>query len=121
MGAKFAKWRAVIDINERDVPTAFGIRSNAPVLARYAALCQELDIVPIVEPSVLMDSAHDIERCEVVTSRVLDAVFTELDVHRVLFEGTGMIKLFNPLSFKITKTIEEDMVLLRCRFSEPKI
>lgn len=87
MGAKFAKWRAVIDINERDVPTAFGIRANAHGLARYAALCQELDIVPIVEPEVLMDGAHDIERCEVVTSRVLEEVFTELDAHRVLFEG----------------------------------
>lgn len=87
MGAKFAKWRAVIDINERDIPTAFGIRANAHVLARYAALCQELDIVPIVEPEVLMDGAHDIERCEIVTSRVLNAVFTELDAHRVLFEG----------------------------------
>ena len=87
MGAKFAKWRAVIEINERDVPTAFGIRANAHVLAHYAALCQELDIVPIVEPEVLMDGDHDIERCEVVTSRVLDAVFTELDAHRVLFEG----------------------------------
>jgi len=87
MGAKFAKWRAVIEINERDVPTAFGIRANAHVLARYAALCQELDIVPIVEPEVLMDGTHDIERCEVVTSMVLEAVFTELDAHRVLFEG----------------------------------
>jgi fructose-bisphosphate aldolase, class I len=87
MGAKFAKWRAVIEIDERDVPTAFGIRANAHVLGRYAALCQELDIVPIVEPEVLMDGAHDIERCEVVTSRVLDTVFTELDAHRVLFEG----------------------------------
>jgi fructose-bisphosphate aldolase, class I len=87
MGAKFAKWRAVMEINERDVPTAFGIRANAHGLARYAALCQELDIVPIVEPEVLMDGTHDIERCEVVTSRVLKAVFTELDAHRVLFEG----------------------------------
>jgi len=87
MGAKFAKWRAVIEINERDVPTTFGIRANAHVLARYAALCQELDIVPIVEPEVLMDGAHSIERCEEVTSRVLETVFTELDAHRVLFEG----------------------------------
>lgn len=87
LGAKFAKWRAVININERNVPTSFGIRANAHVLARYAALCQELDIVPIVEPEVLMDGAHSIERCEVITSRVLEAVFTELDAHRVLFEG----------------------------------
>ncbi|MFA5253021.1 MAG: class I fructose-bisphosphate aldolase [Phycisphaerae bacterium] len=87
MGAEFAKWRAVIEINETDVPTAFGIRANAHVLARYAALCQELDIVPIVEPEVLMDGAHSIGRCEAVTSRLLDAVFNELDAHRVLFEG----------------------------------
>jgi len=87
MGAKFAKWRAVIEINERDIPTTFGIRANAHILARYAALCQELDIVPIVEPEVLMDGAHDIERCEIVTSRVLEAVFTDLDAHSVLFEG----------------------------------
>ncbi|MFO7885105.1 MAG: class I fructose-bisphosphate aldolase [Desulfobacteraceae bacterium] len=87
MGAQFAKWRAVIEINERDVPTAFGIRANAHGLARYAALCQELGIVPIVEPEVLMDGAHDIERCEAVTSRVLEEVFTELDAHRVMFEG----------------------------------
>jgi fructose-bisphosphate aldolase class I len=87
LGAKFAKWRAVIEINERDIPSAFGIRANAHGLARYAALCQEIDIVPIVEPEVLMDGAHDIDRCEAVTSQVLEAVFAELDAHRVVFEG----------------------------------
>jgi fructose-bisphosphate aldolase class I len=87
MGAQFAKWRAVIEINERDVPGTFAIRANAHVLARYAALCQEADIVPIVEPEVLMDGAHDIERSEVVTSRVLETVFAELDAHGVFFEG----------------------------------
>jgi fructose-bisphosphate aldolase class I len=87
LGAKFAKWRAVIDSNEHGVPTAFGIRANAHVLARYAAICQELDVVPIVEPEVLMDGAHNIERCEEITSRVLEAVFAELDAHHVLFEG----------------------------------
>jgi fructose-bisphosphate aldolase class I len=87
LGAKFAKWRAVIEINERDIPSAFGIRANAHALARYAALCQEIDIVPIVEPEVLMDGAHDIDRCEVVTSQVLEAVFSELDAHRVVFDG----------------------------------
>ncbi|MCK9175754.1 MAG: fructose-bisphosphate aldolase class I [Desulforhopalus sp.] len=87
MGAKFAKWRTVIEIDNHDIPTAFGIRANAQVLARYAALCQEQDIVPIVEPEVLMDGAHSIERCEEVTSRVLEAVFAELDAHRVLLEG----------------------------------
>lgn len=87
LGARFAKWRAVIDIDERDLPSPFGVRSNAHALARYAALCQEAGLVPIVEPEVLMDGAHDIERCEAVTSRVLEAVFAELDAHRVVFEG----------------------------------
>ncbi|MEQ9394831.1 class I fructose-bisphosphate aldolase [Haliea sp.] len=87
LGAKFAKWRAVIDIDEAEVPGACGIRANAHALARYAALCQELDVVPIVEPEVLMDGAHTIQRCEQVTSRVLAAVFTELDAHGVFLEG----------------------------------
>ena len=87
LGARFAKWRAVIDIDERDIPTAFAIRANAHALARYAALCQEEGLVPIVEPEVLMDGAHGIERCEAVTAQVLEAVFAELDAHRVLLEG----------------------------------
>ena len=87
LGAQFAKWRAVIEIDERDLPSAFGIRANAHALARYAALCQEAGLVPIVEPEVLMDGAHGIERCEVVTAQVLQAVFAELDAHRVQFEG----------------------------------
>ena len=87
LGARFAKWRAVIEIDESAIPTTFGIRANAQVLARYAALCQELDLVPIVEPEVLMDGAHGIERCEVVTSAVLETVFSELDAQRVVFEG----------------------------------
>ena len=87
LGAKFAKWRAVIDIDEHNLPSCYGIQANAHALARYAALCQELDIVPIVEPEVLMDGAHDIARCEAVTSQVLQEVFSQLDAHRVLFEG----------------------------------
>lgn len=87
LGARFAKWRAVIEIDERDIPSSFGIRANAHSLARYAALCQEVDMVPIVEPEVLMDGAHDIERCATVTAQVLEAVFAELDAHGVLFEG----------------------------------
>jgi fructose-bisphosphate aldolase class I len=87
LGATFAKWRAVINIDEHDFPSRFGIRANAHALARYAAICQELDIVPIVEPEVLMDGAHDIARCETVTSQVLQEVFSQLDAHRVLFEG----------------------------------
>lgn len=87
LGAKFAKWRAVIDIDERTLPSAYGIRANAHALARYAALCQELDLVPIVEPEVLMDGSHGIERCEAVTAQLLQTVFAELDAHHVAFEG----------------------------------
>src|SRR5213595_3586065 len=86
LGARFAKWRAVIDIAD-GIPTAFAIEANAHALARYAALCQENDIVPIVEPEVLMDGAHSIERCEQVTEAVLERVFRELFEHRVLLEG----------------------------------
>lgn len=87
MGARFAKWRAVIEIDETNIPSIFGIRANAQVLARYAALCQEAGLVPIVEPEVLMDGVHGIERCEEVTAQVLQTVFAELDAHKVLFEG----------------------------------
>jgi len=87
LGAQFAKWRAVIEIDERDIPSAYGIRANAHALARYAALCQEAGLVPIVEPEVLMDGAHGIERCEAVTAQVLEAVFSELNAHRVALEG----------------------------------
>ena len=73
-GARFAKWRAVIDI-AAGIPTHFAIEANAHALARYAALCQENDIVPIVEPEVLMDGAHSLERCEEVTNTVLAMVF----------------------------------------------
>lgn len=87
LGAQFAKWRAVIDIDERDIPSPYAIHANAHALARYAALCQEVGLVPIVEPEVLMDGGHGIERCEVVTAQVLEAVFAELDAHRVVFEA----------------------------------
>jgi fructose-bisphosphate aldolase class I len=86
LGARFAKWRAVIDIGD-GIPTAFAIEANAQALARYAALCQENDIVPIVEPEVLMDGAHTIERCEDVTSTVLQTVFNQLFEHRIVLEG----------------------------------
>ena len=87
LGAQFAKWRAVIDIDEDKIPSARGILINAQLLARYAALCQEVGLVPIVEPEVLMDGAHDIARCEAVTAQVLSAVFSELDAQRVSLEG----------------------------------
>jgi fructose-bisphosphate aldolase, class I len=86
LGARFAKWRAVIDIAD-GIPTAFAIEANAQALARYAALCQENDIVPIVEPEVLMDGAHSIDRCAEVTERTLQNVFGQLFEHRILLEG----------------------------------
>jgi fructose-bisphosphate aldolase class I len=86
LGARFAKWRAVIDIAD-GIPTRFAIEANAHALARYAALCQEQNIVPIVEPEVLMDGAHTIERCEAVTDEVLEEVFAQLARHRIHLEG----------------------------------
>jgi fructose-bisphosphate aldolase class I len=90
-GARFAKWRAVIDIGAgtdgRGIPTMTAISVNAHALARYAALCQAAQIVPIVEPEVLMDGDHDIDRCYDVTQRVLNKTFQELRVQRVELEG----------------------------------
>ena len=86
LGARFAKWRAVIDIGA-GVPTRFAIDANAHALARYAALCQEANIAPIVEPEVLMDGDHTLARCEEVTDAVLDSVFGQLFEHRILLEG----------------------------------
>jgi fructose-bisphosphate aldolase class I len=85
-GARFAKWRAVIDIGH-GIPSMTAISVNAHALARYAALCQQAQIVPIVEPEVLMDGDHDIDRCYEVTSRVLNKTFQELRVQRVALEG----------------------------------
>jgi len=86
LGARFAKWRAVIDIGE-GIPSWAAVKANAHALARYAALCQEQDVVPIVEPEVLMDGAHDIDRCATVTEFVLKTVFQELYEQRVVLEG----------------------------------
>jgi fructose-bisphosphate aldolase, class I len=86
LGARFAKWRAVIDIGA-GFPTQFAIDANAHALARYAALCQENGIVPIVEPEVLMDGDHSLERCEAVTDDVLESVFNQLNAHRIALEG----------------------------------
>ena len=86
MGVRFAKWRAVIRIGEA-LPTAGCVLANAHALARYAALCQEQDLVPIVEPEVLMDGLHTIERCEEVTGNVLQATFEALFEQRVSLEG----------------------------------
>jgi fructose-bisphosphate aldolase, class I len=86
LGARFAKWRAVIDIGA-GIPSRYAIDANAEGLARYATLCQEANIVPIVEPEVLMDGAHTLERCEEVTNAVLDSVFGHLFAARVVLEG----------------------------------
>ncbi|HTO41024.1 MAG TPA: class I fructose-bisphosphate aldolase, partial [Rhizomicrobium sp.] len=86
LGARFAKWRAVIDI-AKDIPSATAIAVNAHALARYAALCQENGIVPIVEPEVLMDGDHDIDRCAEVTEWILKETFQQLYVQRVALEG----------------------------------
>ena len=87
LGARFAKWRAVIDIADH-IPSNYCLKANAHALARYAALCQEAGIVPIVEPEVLMDGGHDIDRCADVTEAALNALFDQLYFHRVNLEGT---------------------------------
>ena len=86
LGARFAKWRAMITIG-KDIPSEYCIWTNAHALARYAALCQEAGLVPIVEPEVLMDGDHSLERSFEVTSRTLHAVFTELRDQRIQPEG----------------------------------
>ena len=86
LGARFAKWRAVIAVGH-ERPTARCVEANAHALARYAALCQEADIVPIVEPEVLMDGDHSIERCAQVTERIQRTVFAQLSAQGVRLEG----------------------------------
>jgi len=87
LGAKFAKWRAVINIG-KDIPSSTCIAANAHALARYAAICQAAGLVPIVEPEVLMDTDHTVERCEEVTEWTLNAVYEALYVNRVVLERT---------------------------------
>jgi fructose-bisphosphate aldolase, class I len=86
MGARFAKWRAVIAIGA-DIPSRSCIEANAHALARYAALCQEAGLVPIVEPEVLMDGDHTLEQCRTATEEVLRTVFNQLNSQRVVLEG----------------------------------
>ncbi|MGZ4149978.1 MAG: class I fructose-bisphosphate aldolase [Actinomycetota bacterium] len=87
LGARFAKWRATIVIGEA-TPTDYAIAANAQAMTRYAALCQEADIVPIVEPEILMDGGHDIRACEDATGRTLDALYAELAAARVDLPGS---------------------------------
>jgi fructose-bisphosphate aldolase class I len=86
MGARFAKWRAVIALGET-IPSRSCIEANAQALARYAALCQEAGLVPVVEPEVLMEGEHTLDRCAEVTEQVLRTVFNQLCAQRVLLEG----------------------------------
>src|SRR5579859_7466374 len=86
MGARFAKWRAVIAI-AAGIPSRGCLEANAHALARYAALCQEAGLVPVVEPEVLMDGGHTLERCGEVTEEVLQTVFNQLYTQRVMLEG----------------------------------
>ena len=87
LGARFAKWRAVITIGD-GIPTDACIMANAHALARYAALCQEAGVVPIVEPEVLMDGTHDIATCRVITEKTLSVVYEQLDQQGVALGGT---------------------------------
>ncbi|HET9671745.1 MAG TPA: class I fructose-bisphosphate aldolase [Actinomycetota bacterium] len=87
MGARFAKWRATYTIGD-GTPTEFAVLANGHAMARYAALCQEAGIVPIVEPEVLMDGDHDLEACETATGRALEVLFTQLLAHRLDLPGT---------------------------------
>jgi fructose-bisphosphate aldolase class I len=86
MGARFAKWRAVITVGD-GIPSRGCIGANAQALARYAALCQEAELVPVVEPEVLMDGEHTLERCGEVTEELLRTVFNQLYTQRVMLEG----------------------------------
>ena len=87
LGARFTKWRAVFKISNK-FPTAQSIKSNAHALARYAALVQEAKMVPIIEPEVLMDGDHDIDKCYKVTTYVLNECYNELEIHKVDLKGT---------------------------------
>src|SRR5664280_146515 len=86
MGARFTKWRAVIAVGD-GIPSRAAIEANAQALARYAALCQEAGLVPVVEPEVLMDGEHTLDQCCEVTDKVLRTVFSELFAQRVMLEG----------------------------------
>jgi fructose-bisphosphate aldolase, class I len=116
LGARFAKWRAVIEVSDT-LPSATCVQVNSHALARYAAICQEQGLVPIVEPEVLMDGSHTIERCEAVTGIVLHAVFGALFEQKVSLEGM-LLKPNMVISGKAcaTQASVEDVALatLRC-------
>jgi len=111
LGAKFTKWRAVINIGD-GIPTQFCIDANAHALARFAALTQEAGMVPIVEPEILMDGDHTIERCYQATSDTLRTLFDQLYHHRVIFEG-ALLKTNMVLSGKDCPTQATDGEIAR--------
>jgi fructose-bisphosphate aldolase class I len=118
LGARFTKWRAVITIGDH-IPTQFCIDANAHALARYAALAQEAELVPIVEPEVLMDGDHSIQRCYEETERTLNSVFAQLREHRVGLEGmllkTNMVLsgTENPQQASVDEVAQETLRCLR--------
>ena len=116
LGARFAKWRAVYSISS-DLPSKQCIKSNAHSLARYAAIVQEAKMVPIVEPEVLMDGNHNINKCHEVTSKVLKECYKELDLHNINLKGTilkpNMILPGNKSEDK-SNTSEIAKMTLRC-------
>ena len=116
LGARFAKWRAVYNISEK-YPSELAIKSNAHALARYAALVQEATMVPIVEPEVLMDGEHSINKCYEVTAKVLKECFKELNLHNINLRGTilkpNMILPGNKSRDKSNKT-EIAKITLKC-------
>ena len=109
LGARFTKWRAVYKITEK-FPSPQSIKSNAHALARYAALVQEAKMVPIVEPEVLMDGSHDIDKCYTVTTDVLNECYNELEIHKVDLKGTVLKpNMIIPGSECINKSSSEEI------------
>jgi fructose-bisphosphate aldolase, class I len=109
LGARFAKWRATYFIGDGR-PTDFAVLANGHAMARYAALCQEAGIVPIVEPEVLMDGDHDIAACEDATGRALDALYAQMSDHRVDLAGT-LLKVNMVVSGKDAATQADDSTI----------
>ncbi|MGZ8598124.1 MAG: class I fructose-bisphosphate aldolase [Actinomycetota bacterium] len=116
LGARFAKWRATITIGE-GLPTDGAIGANAHAMARYAALCQEAGVVPIVEPEVLMDGDHDLAACEAATGRTLDALYAALATARIDLPGS-LLKVNMVVPGKARATQDDDVSIaeatIRC-------
>jgi fructose-bisphosphate aldolase class I len=111
LGARFAKWRATIIIGD-GTPSDFAILANAHAMARYAALCQEAGLVPIVEPEILMDGDHDLATCAAATARTLDALYAQLDGHRVDLAGS-LLKVNMIVPGKANAVQDDDAAIAR--------